>query len=126
MEKDRYRAEVAELGRKIRQAREQAGIAAGELAKRAEITPGFLNKVERGASCPSAVILARIAKLLGMDVTELLRHVLTLEDRFELKWASLSEEEKDRFKVWGHHPFRLDFETKRVLLNLIEQTFEHR
>jgi len=113
-------AEIAELGRKIRRAREAGDISLADAAKRAGISTAFLNKVENGISCPSAVILARLATVIGEDINDLVSHVKTLEQRFDDAWAGLSKEEKKNLQVWGQHPFKPDFETKKVLLQVIE------
>jgi len=124
MAKKKSIAEIAELGRKLRQARERTGMSLAAVAKRAEITPGFLNKVERGVSCPSAIVVARLSKVLHEDLSSLLDHVMTVEEKWDAKLASLSEKDKSQLKIWGQHPFQPDFETKVVLLKMIEDILE--
>jgi transcriptional regulator with XRE-family HTH domain len=45
----------------------------GELARRARITREYVNKLEAGRYDPTVGTLTRIAKALGMKVTELLK-----------------------------------------------------
>lgn len=48
--------------------REALGIRKGEFAKRCEIDPGYLTKLENGARQPSASTLKRIALGLGVGI----------------------------------------------------------
>lgn len=58
---------------RIKQRREEKGLAAIELAQRAEISKGYLSEIESGrASRPSGDVLFRIATVLGTTVADLL------------------------------------------------------
>lgn len=58
---------------RIKQRREEKGLAAIELAQRAEISKGYLSEIESGrAARPSGDVLFRIATALGTTVADLL------------------------------------------------------
>ncbi|MFN8592032.1 MAG: helix-turn-helix transcriptional regulator [Thermomicrobiales bacterium] len=60
-------------GERIKQRREEKGIPAVELARRAEISKGYLSELERGhAARPSGAVLYKIANVLGTTVADLL------------------------------------------------------
>jgi transcriptional regulator with XRE-family HTH domain len=61
------------LGERIKQRREEKGITAIELSRRAQISKGYLSELESGrAARPSGTILFRIATSLGTTVADLL------------------------------------------------------
>jgi transcriptional regulator with XRE-family HTH domain len=56
------------------QLREKRGLTQRELADKAEVTPGYVAQLELGMKKnPSLDVLKRLAKALGVPVTELLR-----------------------------------------------------
>jgi len=58
---------------RIKQRREEKGLAAIELAQRAEISKGYVSEIESGrAPRPSADVLYRIATALGTTIADLL------------------------------------------------------
>jgi transcriptional regulator with XRE-family HTH domain len=61
-----------DLGRRIREQRQRAGLTGQRLAEDAQISPGFLSEVERGLAEISVERLQRIAKVLGVEVGALL------------------------------------------------------
>jgi transcriptional regulator with XRE-family HTH domain len=58
-------ADDADLGHRIRQFRENAGISARELAKRVGLTPSAVSQIESQATQPSLTTLRKIAAALG-------------------------------------------------------------
>ena len=61
------------LGERIKQRREEKGLAAVALARQAEVSKGYLSEIESGgATRPSGVVLFRIATALGTTVADLL------------------------------------------------------
>jgi transcriptional regulator with XRE-family HTH domain len=61
------------LSRVIQQMRESKGMTQRDLAARAKVTPGYIAQIEPGKKKnPSLDVLKRIAKALGVPVTELL------------------------------------------------------
>lgn len=59
------------IGMKIRTLRIQAGLAQGALARRAGISPSYLNLIERNRRPASTLLLDRIAAELAIDRTQL-------------------------------------------------------
>lgn len=61
------------LGKRIRQLRQSRSerITQEDLAERAEISVSFLSMIERGERAPHIDTLARLAKALGVSVSEL-------------------------------------------------------
>ncbi len=61
------------LGEQVRKRRKEKGIAAAELARRANISKGYLSEIESGqAPKPSGEILMRLADSLGTTIADLL------------------------------------------------------
>ena len=54
--------------------REAKGMSQRDLARKAGVTPGYIAQLEMGLrKNPSLIVLQRLAKALGVKVTELLR-----------------------------------------------------
>jgi transcriptional regulator with XRE-family HTH domain len=53
------------LARRLRQARQEAGISLRELAKRAGVAASTIQKIERGRLVPSVAVTVRLAEALG-------------------------------------------------------------
>ncbi len=61
------------VGDRIRQRREEKGITAAELARRADIAKSYLSEIESSnASRPSGAVLYRLAEALGTTIADLL------------------------------------------------------
>ena len=61
------------LSKVIQAKREEKGITQRDLAQRAKVTPGYIAQLETGLrKNPSLPVLRRLAKALGVPVTELL------------------------------------------------------
>jgi len=62
------------IGATVRSRREQAGLTQADLAGKAGVKQSYLSRLESGLrdSRPSAVVLGRIARALGITVDELL------------------------------------------------------
>jgi transcriptional regulator with XRE-family HTH domain len=61
------------LATMVKRVREKRGMTQAELAKKARLTQGYVSKLEAGAQRnPSGAVLKRLAKALGVPVTELL------------------------------------------------------
>ena len=58
--------------RKLRAAREKAGLSQAELARRVGVSQGLIWAIENGAKRPSIKVLARIAAELSLSLDELL------------------------------------------------------
>ena len=61
------------LGKEIRVQRKRAGLTQEKLAEKAELHPNYLGRVERGEETASVVSLRRIAKAVGVSLSELVR-----------------------------------------------------
>src|SRR4051794_36726298 len=65
--------ETLPLGERIRKRRDELQLSAAELARRAEVSKGYLSEVESGAApSPSGAVLLRLAKALGTTIADLL------------------------------------------------------
>lgn len=61
------------LGERIKQRREEKGITAAELARRAVVSKGYVSEIESDqAPRPSADVLYRLAAVLGTSIADLL------------------------------------------------------
>jgi transcriptional regulator with XRE-family HTH domain len=68
------------LGKNIKFLRSRKGLTQAVLAEKADISIIFLSSIERGAKYPQADILARIAKILKVEVFELFKGDLLPSD----------------------------------------------
>lgn len=59
------------LGRRIRELREERGIAQAELARRVGSSASHLNKLEAGQKAATVTTLAAVAKALGVELADL-------------------------------------------------------
>ena len=60
------------MGTRIRKLRETRDMSQAELAKRARITREYVNKLEAGRYDPTVGVVTKLAKALGVPLTELL------------------------------------------------------
>lgn len=59
------------LGLRVREVRKAKGLSQSELAERASLSLNFVGLVERGVTSPSLTTLSRIARSLGVSVSDL-------------------------------------------------------
>jgi len=118
--------EKIELGNKLKKIREERNWSKAYVAERAEITSGFLNKIENGISAPSSIVLAKLAKVLNKEIEYFVSHIQTIEEKFEKNWSMLSEIDKDKLGLKGKGPFYLDIKTKVVLLDIISNILDRK
>ena len=57
----------------LKQVREAKGLSQEALARKAKITREYVNKLEAGRYDPTVGVLKRLARALGVPVTELLK-----------------------------------------------------
>lgn len=62
----------AQLGKRIRDAREKRGLGLRELARMSEISPSYLTEIEQGISVPTVEKVQRLAAALGTTLSRLL------------------------------------------------------
>ena len=74
----------ATLGKTIKYLRTNKGLTQAVLAEKAEISIIFLSSIERGTKYPNPNILARIAKVLEVEVFELFKGDLVPSDGKQL------------------------------------------
>jgi transcriptional regulator with XRE-family HTH domain len=60
------------MGKKLRKLRRKAGMSQAALAKAAQISEGYLLRLEDGRQDPTLGVLERLAKALGVKVRTLL------------------------------------------------------
>jgi XRE family transcriptional regulator, aerobic/anaerobic benzoate catabolism transcriptional regulator len=63
---------LANLGRRVRQARRERGMARSALSRAADVSERYLAQLESGEGNASVVLLRRIAAALGVQITDLL------------------------------------------------------
>ena len=63
------------LGAAIREQRKRSGMSQEVLAEKAELHPNYLGRVERGEEHISLAALRRIARVLGVRVSELVEDI---------------------------------------------------
>lgn len=74
---------IVNLGKKIRQLREQVDISQVELALILGLSPkskGFISEIERGKKLPNVEIVLQIAERFGVTTDYLLRDELPLQE----------------------------------------------
>jgi transcriptional regulator with XRE-family HTH domain len=59
------------FGRSIREARVERGVSQEELAHRADIDRSYMSSIERGEQSVGLMLMARVAKALGVTLSEL-------------------------------------------------------
>jgi transcriptional regulator with XRE-family HTH domain len=78
------KAVKAILGKNIKSLRTQRDFTQAVLAEKADISIIFLSSIERGTKYPKPDILARIAKILGVEVFELFKGDLVPSESKEM------------------------------------------
>lgn len=63
------------FGQQVKQLREAREMSQEELAYRADLSSSHISRTERGAQSPSLMVIHKIAKALGIPISELMRHV---------------------------------------------------
>jgi transcriptional regulator with XRE-family HTH domain len=65
--------EVVELSKKLKQLRTERGFTMEKLAEMAKCSKAYISQIEKGLVKPSVTILSRLARALGVSVSELFR-----------------------------------------------------
>ena len=73
------------LGRRIRFLRTTKGLTQQELGHQADVDYKFIGEIERGNMNPSFKVLVKVAKVLDIDLPEILRFEQELSDPKELE-----------------------------------------
>lgn len=66
----------AKWGERMKSLRKARDLSAAEIAKAAEITPQYFHAIERGQYSPSDDVKLRIAKAMGVKVSEIFSYDL--------------------------------------------------
>ena len=79
-----------DLGKKIKQMRNQKGLTQEELADRCELTKGYISQLENNLNSPSIATLTDILSALGSNLSEFFREeadekVVFTKDEFSRK-----------------------------------------
>lgn len=64
---------LVKFGKAVRSVRNAAGISQEELADRTEIHRTYIGGIERGERNPTLIMIARIAKALGISASHLIQ-----------------------------------------------------
>jgi transcriptional regulator with XRE-family HTH domain len=62
---------LAAFGLNVRKRREALGLTQNQTAERAELDPTYISGIERGVRNPSLISIARVAKAMGVSISEL-------------------------------------------------------
>jgi len=73
------------LGRRIRTLRITKGLTQQKLGNKADVDYKFIGEIERGNMNPSFKVLVKIAKVLGVELPEILRFEQEISDAKELE-----------------------------------------
>jgi len=108
------------LGQNIREAREEIGLNKVQFGKRVGISSSYVDKIERDLSTPSAIVMAKIAKVCGKKFEDFLDQVETEEDVMQ---RQIQEFAKTRGKIEFDVDDLLgeDFEFKNKMLNFLQR-----
>ncbi|MBN9550236.1 MAG: helix-turn-helix domain-containing protein [Alphaproteobacteria bacterium] len=63
-------AKMGEIGASLRRLRKTANLTVEAAARQAEVTKGYLSKVESGASQPSIAVVSRLADVYGVPLSD--------------------------------------------------------
>src|SRR3954453_14797878 len=63
---------VKRFGERLRELRNQGGFTQEQLAEKAQGTPSYVGRLERGGAAPGIDLVERLAKALGVKVADLL------------------------------------------------------
>ncbi|MDE7087628.1 MAG: helix-turn-helix domain-containing protein [Clostridia bacterium] len=65
--------DAIEVGKRVRQLREEAGFSQNKLATKAGIAPSYIPDIEKGKKCPTVQTLGYICFGLGITLAEFFR-----------------------------------------------------
>ncbi len=98
------------LGEKVQKAREAKGVSPQQLGDAVGLSSQQIRRIESGRSEATAVVLGRIARVLGTSANKLLDHVRTIEELANGLW----EEHDLSAKLEGSQ--EADFLAKKAIL----------
>ena len=65
--------ESTKLGLNLKKIRNKKGISQGDIARDLEVSRGFISTIENGKTNPTLATIAKLAKVLRVSVSELLK-----------------------------------------------------
>jgi transcriptional regulator with XRE-family HTH domain len=80
-------SEERSIGETLRGLRRKANLTLEATARQADVTKGYLSKVERGASIPSIAVVGRLAEVFGIEMADVF-HAPAQKGPFSLVRAS--------------------------------------
>lgn len=91
------------IGLRIKELRKNKGLSQEELAEKAETSPNYLSRMERGTENPTLEMLIKISRALGVEMRETFDfgHEESLRElkEFMIEFIRESDEEKIRLTV---------------------------
>ena len=84
------RGQLQAIGRRIQETRKERKITQGGLAERANLTPNYIGKIERGESQPTLEALLAIADALRVSPSNLFVYLDRSQSKDEIK-ATIKE-----------------------------------
>jgi transcriptional regulator with XRE-family HTH domain len=110
--------ELLELGRALRERRESIGIPKAEIARRVEISEGYVAMVEQGSRRPSKAVLERWAGALGWDA-DYTQQLLTLAGHITREQDSIPSPRTPFAAGAMHFPQPRRMERERVIQKIL-------
>ena len=98
-----------EIGERIRQYREKAGMPQAQLANSIHVSPSYMNRIEKGTSTPSIELICSVAKALNITPQDILCDIFVYDQ------VTLSTSEKIAFVARKFSP-----ETQSFILDMLE------
>jgi transcriptional regulator with XRE-family HTH domain len=102
---------LKELGYKLRKVREEKRLSLQDASESAEISTAWLSRLEAGKSRPSAIMLAKIARIYDLSIDHLLEEVKGNKERFVETLGKLSDEQRRFLDIEGLEPERLNYKS---------------
>lgn len=65
--------EPTKLGLNLKRIRTKKGISQGDIARKLEVSRGFISTIENGKTNPTLATIAKLAKAVGVSVNGLLK-----------------------------------------------------
>lgn len=107
--------EIETMVRLLKEKRRQRSMTQEEVALKAGVTVQQIRRIEKGSNIPSAILIARLAKIYRESTDYFLRHVKTGEERIEELWGRVQKSHARIRAYTGREPTTLK-EKKSLLI----------
>ena len=107
---------VLDIGKKLKELRQQNDLTLEDLASRSELTKGFLSQVERNLTTPSIPTLADILEALGTNLSEFFHE--EPENQIVFSTQDFFEDEQEDYTIEWVVPNAQKNEMEPILLTL--------